>query len=256
MSRARSGAGVGASAALVTLGCPKNLVDGEVMAAGLGRAGFILTGNDREADVIVVNTCAFIGAAREEAWEYIRRAADLRRNGRCRALIVAGCLAQGFAEEIRERFPEVDRVLGTGEVEAVAGAAADLVRRPPGDREEPRVGAGGVEREPGRAPGYLPSGPSARLLSTPGHYAYLKIAEGCSHKCAYCLIPTLRGPYRSRPPGDVVAEAKELAAIGVKELVLVAQDTTLYGRDLAGRPLASPSGAPSSWVFRAKPTPT
>jgi len=211
--------------AVVTLGCPKNLVDSEVMAGVIGRAGFTLTGDPEAAEAIVINTCAFIGPAREEAWERIGEAAGLRRAGRCRALVVAGCLAQGFAGEIHERFPEVDRVLGTGEVEEVARVLRDALGgvSPPRPEETATV-----------PPGYVPRGPAARLLSTPPHYAYLKIAEGCNHRCAFCLIPALRGPYRSRPPEDLVREARSLEALGVRELVLVAQDTTVYGRDLPG----------------------
>jgi ribosomal protein S12 methylthiotransferase len=212
--------------AVITLGCPKNLVDGEVMAALLGRAGYILTSDVEQADAIVINTCAFIRPAREEAWERLEKAARLRREGRCRALIVAGCLAQGFAGEIRDKLPEADAVLGTGDVEAVTPALRDILggRRPPAGTDQPGP------------PGYLPMGDVPRLVSTPPPYAYLKIAEGCSHSCAFCLIPSLRGPYRSRRPDDVVAEARSLERVGVREIVLVAQDTTAYGRDLGGGP--------------------
>lgn len=222
----------GPRVAVVSLGCPKNLTDSEVMSGVLGRAGFTLTDDLEAAEAIVVNTCAFIGPARDEAWEVIGRAAALRRRGGCRALVVAGCLAQGFAQEIRRRVPEVDRLLGTGDVQEVARVVADALagRKSP----EPQTGPEGRRL---RTPGYLPDKDAPRLVSTPGHYAYLKIAEGCDHRCAFCLIPSLRGPYRSRPPEDVVAEARALDRMGVKELVLVAQDTTAYGRDLRGRPL-------------------
>ncbi len=219
-------AAVSQRVAVINLGCPKNLVDSETMAGLLGQAGFVLTDAPTAADAIVVNTCAFIGPAREEAWEVIGQAAASRREGTCRALIVAGCLAQGFPGDVRRRVPEVDRLLGTGDfgrvVEAVRSVLEESGRRP-----EPGFGP----------PGYLPSGAAPRLLSTPPHYAYLKIAEGCNHRCAFCLIPSLRGPYRSRPVEDVVAEAVSLDRMGVRELILVAQDTTVYGRDLGGRPL-------------------
>ncbi len=217
--------------AVVTLGCPKNLTDSEVMAGLLGREGFTVTDDLEAADGIVINTCAFIGPAREEAWGEIERAVALRRSGRCRALLVAGCLAQGFGPEIRMRAPEVDRLLGTGDVGRVSQAVASLL----GGRIRPAAGAGGSSEF--AAPGYVPTGDEPRLLGTPPHYAYLKIAEGCSHRCAFCLIPGLRGPYRSRPVGEVVREAGTLERAGVREIVLVAQDTTAYGRDLGGSPL-------------------
>jgi len=217
-----------AGVAIINLGCPKNLVDSEVMAALVGRAGLALTGDPADADAIVINTCAFIGPARDEAWEEIARAARLRREGPCRALVVAGCLVQGFGEEVRRRFPEVDQTLGTGDVEEVPRVLERLLS---GAR------AGEAGDRPASEAGYLPAGPAPRLLSTPPHYAYLKIAEGCGHRCAFCLIPALRGRYRSRPPADLVEEARALETLGVKELILVAQDTTVYGRDLGGRPL-------------------
>ncbi len=228
------------SVAVVTLGCPKNLVDSEVIAGLVGKAGFILTGDLDSAEAIVINTCAFIGPAREEAWSRIEEAVELRRRGPCRALIVAGCLAQGFGEEIARRAPEVDRLLGTGDVDRVVAALRSVLA------EDDQIGAvaGGGSGSCGKVvgpafayPGYLPDASVPRLVSTPPHYAYLKIAEGCSHRCAFCLIPSLRGRYRSRPPEDVVREARALDRMGVKELVLVAQDTTIYGRDLAGRSL-------------------
>lgn len=218
--------------AVVTLGCPKNLTDSEVMAGLLGRAGFTVTDELEAAEAIVVNTCAFIGQAREEAWREIERAAALRRDGSCRALVVAGCLAQGFAGEIERRAPEVDRLLGTGDVARVAQAVAAAL-----EREADHAGRPGRQHWDFAAPGYLPAENEPRLVSTPAHYAYLKIAEGCSHRCAFCLIPSLRGPYRSRPLDSVVAEARALDRMGTREIILVAQDTTAYGRDLGGRPL-------------------
>ncbi len=219
------------SVAVVTLGCPKNLVDSEVMAALLGQAGLVLSGNPEASDGIVINTCAFMAAARDEAWAEIEKAVARKREGRCRALVVAGCLAQGFGEEILRRYPEVDRLLGTGEVDQVVAAVAAALE------QGPDAGPGVRGGLPAAPPGYLPGRDQARLLATPAHYAYLKIAEGCNHRCAFCLIPALRGGYRSRPPDEVVREARTLVKLGVRELVLVAQDTTIYGRDIAGRSL-------------------
>ncbi|HCJ09551.1 MAG TPA: 30S ribosomal protein S12 methylthiotransferase RimO [Clostridiales bacterium] len=237
--RDRSGERRPATVAIVTLGCPKNLVDSEVMAALVGRAGFVLTGDMHEADAIVINTCAFIRAAREEAWRYLEQAVRLRRKGRCRALVAAGCLAQGFADEVRATAPEVDALLGTGEVGEVVRVLEEVLEgSEPRDGASRRVAPGRTAgraaaprvRGPSAPPGWLPSGPAPRLLGTPGHYAYLKIAEGCDHRCAFCLIPSLRGRYRSRPLDDLLREARDLEEAGVRELVLVAQDTTLYGR--------------------------
>lgn len=233
-----------ATAAVVTLGCPKNLVDSEVMAALLGSCGHVLTDDPKEADVVVINTCAFIGPAREEAWAEIGEAAELRRSGRCRALVVAGCLAQGFGDEVSRRFPEVDALVGTGEVDKIIEAVERVTTSGPAQGDViPGPGiahgkSGGRAADAPRAiPGYVPVGPAPRLLGTPLHYAYLKIAEGCDHRCAFCLIPSLRGPYRSRPLKDLIAEAQGLEGLGVRELVLVAQDTTAYGHDLEGRPM-------------------
>jgi ribosomal protein S12 methylthiotransferase len=232
--------------AIIALGCPKNLTDSEVMAGFAGRAGFVLSGDLDSAEVIIVNTCAFIGPAREEAWSRIEEAAIRRRRGTCRALIVAGCLAEGFREEIAKRAPEVDCLLGTGEVGRVvetlnsvllqAGRAQDRQEGPEGvdgSAEAAQAVGGGFSA----GPGYLPDAGTPRLLSTPPHYAYIKIAEGCGHRCSFCRIPLLRGPYRSRPLEDVVQEARDLGRMGVKEIILVAQDTTIYGRDLVGRSL-------------------
>lgn len=223
--------------AVVTLGCPKNLVDSEVMAGLVGRRGLDVTSDLGDADGIVINTCAFIGPAREEAWSNLAQASRLRREGPCRALVVAGCLPQGAPDEVRERFPEVDRLLGTGQVEEVAEVMAGLLLGPnavggraPAPQERKEAVAQPFPAFP--APGYLPRGPSIRLVSTPRHYAYLKVGEGCDHRCAFCVIPRLRGPYRSRPIPDLVAEAQALESLGAREVILVAQDTTAYGRDL------------------------
>lgn len=223
------------------------------MAGLLGQAGFALTSEVEAADVIVINTCAFIGPARDEAWEKLEEAATLRRHGPCRALVVAGCLAQGFTGEIRRRVPEVDRLVGTGEVGGIVRAVQAAL-----GQEEEGGGAAAARpapegfAPPAASPGYVPDADAPRLVGTPAHYAYLKIAEGCDHRCAYCLIPSLRGPYRSRPPGDLVREAQALERLGVRELVLVAQDTTVYGLDLARGAAAGGAATPRAAATAAR----
>ncbi len=220
MTRPRPAVGV------ISLGCPKNLVDTEVMLGLLSRAGFAIVGDAARADVLLVNTCCFIEAAREEAAEALTEAAALRRAGRARALVCAGCWPQAEAERLRARFPEVDAFMGPGEVadvvEVVEGALAG-VRRP----------------APTAAPdAYLHAEGLPRLRTTPPWSAYVKIADGCSHGCRFCVIPRLRGRYRSRPLEAVVAEVRALAAEGVREVNLVSQDTTAYGQDRGGPDLA------------------
>jgi ribosomal protein S12 methylthiotransferase len=210
-----------ATVALVTLGCPKNLVDSETMLGLLGHAGFRATGDLAAADIAIVNTCSFIEPAREESVAAVLEVAAAKRSGRLRGLVVAGCMAQRYGSELVREIPEVDAVVGTGElgrivevVDALLGGEAGMVL----------VGAPGA---PVRDFG-------ARVLATPRHFAYLKIAEGCDHRCAFCIIPALRGPLRSRSVEDNLAEAERLAALGVRELCLISQDTTGYGTDLPG----------------------
>lgn len=220
---------------MISLGCAKNLVDSEVMLGLLAQAGFRITPRRDEADVLVVNTCGFIREAKEEAIEAILEAAREKESGRCRALVVAGCLAQRYREELKREIPEIDAVLGTGEV----GRIADLVKQLLGRGANGGTGGAGggtVNDEEEAPPGFLYGSGVPRIRSTPPYTAYLKIAEGCDNRCSYCVIPYLRGPYRSRPLEVVLEEAESLAAQGVKELILVAQDTTLYGMDLYGRP--------------------
>ena len=210
--------------AFVTLGCPKNTVDSEHMLGALVADGFRTVGDPAEADVAVVNTCAFLGSAVRESKDVIARVAALKHGGRLRGLIVAGCLAQRAGGELLAEFPEVDAVLGTGRWDAVPAAAR-------------RVLAGAADRVVDRAdPGGALEGRSPRALSTPRHIAYLKISEGCDHRCTFCVIPQLRGDQRSRPLESLVAEAERLAALGVRELNLIGQDTTAWGTDLPGRP--------------------
>jgi ribosomal protein S12 methylthiotransferase len=224
---------------LVSLGCPKNLVDSEVMLGFAEQAGHTLTHDPSEADVLVVNTCAFIDAAKRESVDTILEMARHKTDGACRRLIVTGCLAERYRDELRREIPEIDVVLGTGEVPAIAGAiagdaaTAPLVfhrtRHPAPRTPHPAPGT----RHP--APDYLYDANTPRVFATPRHYAYLKVAEGCDYACAFCIIPTLRGRYRSRPADSILHEARTLAGRGVKELLLVSQDTTFYGVDRGER---------------------
>jgi ribosomal protein S12 methylthiotransferase len=216
---------------LVSLGCPKNLVDSEVMLGLAEEAGHTLTSEPAEADVLVVNTCAFIEAAKQESIDAILEMAAHKRNGVGRRLIVTGCLAERYRDELRTEMPEIDVVLGTGEVPGIVGAIAGT--SPAGGapvtffkRQEPVSAPAGKQ-----LPTYLYDAGTPRLLATPRHFAYLKIAEGCDYKCSFCIIPTLRGKYRSRRAESILEEARKLAARGVKELILISQDTTFYGLD-------------------------
>jgi len=210
--------------AFVTLGCPKNQVDSEAMLGLLVRDGFRTVADPAQADVAVVNTCAFLQSAVRESRETIAQVAALKHSGRLKGLIVAGCLAQRAGDTLLADFPEVDAVLGTGQWKDVVGAARHVLA---GDGERWSRTA-----EPGGA--LDPDAP--RALSTPRHLAYLKISEGCDHRCTFCIIPRLRGDQKSRPLAELVAEARRLAALGVRELVLIGQDTTGYGTDLPDRP--------------------
>ncbi len=203
---------------LVSLGCPKNLVDSEVMLGTLRGRGFDLTDDPSEADIIVVNTCAFIEPARRESIDTILEMAAYKTTGRCRRLVVAGCMVQRHHDELRRELPEVDALVGLNDVERIAEAC----NLDPGVRFEASQGAAR----------YLYSEASPRLLTTPTHSAYLKISEGCDHTCAFCAIPSFRGLQRSRPIASILEEARRLAAAGAVEINLIAQDTTDYGRDL------------------------
>jgi ribosomal protein S12 methylthiotransferase len=238
------GPAVSPKVGFVSLGCPKNLVDSEVMMGLLARAGAELTPRADEADVIVVNTCSFIASAQQESVDTILEMARLKSGGRARKLVVAGCLVERFRNEIRQNIPEVDAVVGTGELEqilaaaGVAPATADsplriLQSRPEGDA---RAAQGRFSRERWEGaiadlPNYLYDEATPRVLATPGHTAYVKIAEGCDHPCSFCIIPQLRGKFRSRRFESVVAEAERLARSGVREVTLIGQDTTCYGED-------------------------
>ncbi|RPI49178.1 MAG: MiaB/RimO family radical SAM methylthiotransferase, partial [Acidobacteria bacterium] len=223
----------------VSLGCPKNLVDSEVMMGLSHEGGHTLTPNPSEADVLVVNTCAFIDSAKEESVNTILELAEFKKSGSCKRLVVAGCLAERYRDELKAQIPEIDAVLGTGEVPEIVGAIEGAGRT----RTIPLtlVQAGGPEpRVRSRElPTYLYDA-EPRVFSTPRHFAYIKVAEGCDYKCSFCIIPTLRGHYRSRPVDAIVREAQSLAARGVRELILISQDTTFYGRDL-GKGAALPA---------------
>jgi ribosomal protein S12 methylthiotransferase len=220
---------------LVSLGCPKNLVDSEVMLGLAHAAGHELTRDPQSADVLVVNTCAFIDSAKQESIDTILEMAQHKKDGSCQRLIVTGCLAERYRDELRAQIPEIDAVLGTGEVpeivRAIGGAASASSVSPLTFHREPRTMSGTPPITGRQPPSYIYDADTPRLLATPKHYAYVKIAEGCDYKCAFCIIPTLRGAYRSRPEDSIVLEAERLAARGVKELLLISQDTTFYGID-------------------------
>lgn len=204
----------------ISLGCDKNLVDTEKMLGILGSEGYYFVDDETDADVIVINTCCFIGDAKEESVNTILDMARYKKEGKLKALIVTGCLAQRYKNEIIEEIPEVDAVLGTTSYEEIAEAVKKALG-----------GEHLLSFENIDAP---VSEKTKRLVTTGGHYAFLKIAEGCDKRCTYCIIPYLRGRYRSVPMEQLVKEAEELAQKGVKELILVAQETTLYGKDLYG----------------------
>ena len=230
---------------MISLGCPKNLVDSEVMLGLAQEQGHQLTRDAGDADVLIVNTCAFIDKAKQESIDTILEMAEHKKTGACKRLVVTGCLAERYRDELREQIPEIDAILGTGEVpqivEAIGirhsglGIQTVPLLRPNG--EHVLLGAQGREprAESPALPTYLYDASTPRLLATPRHYAYVKIAEGCDYKCAFCIIPTLRGKYRSRSHESIVTEAERLAAQGVKELLLISQDTTFYGIDRGDR---------------------
>ncbi len=207
----------------ISLGCDKNLVDAERMLGSLSQDGYTFTDDETEADVILVNTCCFINDAKEESVNTILEMADYKKNGNCKALLVSGCMAQRYKEEILEEVPEVDGILGTTSYDEISKVLKEAL--------------GGQRVADFHDLSELPETKmrSKRLVTTGGHYAFLKISEGCNKRCTYCIIPSLRGPYRSVPMEQLIEEAKELAEQGVKELILVAQETTLYGVDIYGQ---------------------
>ena len=204
----------------ISLGCDKNLVDSENMIGMMTAAGIEMTDDEAEADIIVVNSCCFIGDAKEESINNILEMAEYKKSGSCKALIVTGCLAQRYQDEIRTEIPEVDAIIGTNSYDAIMEAVNQALDHQFFKSMQPLVG--------------LPQIATKRALTTGGHFAYLKIAEGCNKNCTYCVIPSVRGRYRSVPMEELIAQAISLVNDGVKELVLVAQETTLYGVDLYG----------------------
>ncbi|MEA3470560.1 MAG: 30S ribosomal protein S12 methylthiotransferase RimO, partial [Thermodesulfobacteriota bacterium] len=210
---------------IISLGCPKNLIDSEVMAAILERNGGRIVSSEEEADTVIINTCAFILPAKEESIEEIFRMADLKERGVLENLIVTGCLPQRYGTVLEDEIPEVDLFLGTGEVPHIADYIKKLEKR---EVLESHTFIG--------KPDFLMDSSHSRLISTPSHTAYLKIAEGCSNCCSYCVIPIVRGRYRSRKPDDILKEAQVLAEGGVKEIILTAQETTAYGKDVREKP--------------------
>jgi ribosomal protein S12 methylthiotransferase len=238
----------------LSLGCPKNLVDGEVMLGIARDAGHEITPDSNEADVLVVNTCAFIDNAKEESINAILEMAALKNQGSGKRLVVTGCLAERYRDELRKEIPEIDALLGTGEVPKILEAIGDrrpwsVVRGPEQTTEQHAVTfytkapvhpSRTADHEPRNpiarsAPDYIYDADTPRLLTTPKHFAYVKIAEGCDYTCAFCIIPTLRGSYRSRTIESIVREAHGLAARGVRELLLISQDTSFYGIDRGER---------------------
>ena len=256
---------------MISLGCPKNLVDSEVMLGLAQQAGHELTQDPATADVLVVNTCAFIDSAKKESIDTILEMAQFKKDGSARRLIVTGCLAERYRDELKAEIPEIDAVLGTGEVPDIVAAIGGVGTRQSSpltffrptvkfpeatvQNAEPGTVNGGdagpaaavLEHHhegsrdgngatPSRgAPTYIYDANTPRIFATPRHYAYVKVAEGCDYKCAFCIIPTLRGAYRSRTSESIVEEARALAALGVKELLLISQDTTFYGIDRGER---------------------
>jgi ribosomal protein S12 methylthiotransferase len=203
----------------VSLGCPKNLLDSEIMMGHMTRAGYELTSDQKQADILIVNTCGFVEQAKEESIDTILEMARSKKDGRCRRLVVTGCLAQRYASDIAREIPEVDVVAGLDQVESIAQIC---------DNKERDI----YDLKADGSAAYLYDHLSPRVLSTPSHTAYLKISEGCEYPCTFCIIPKIRGRYRSRTPDSVLAEAESLVGKGAKELVLIAQDTTRYGVEL------------------------
>ena len=220
---------------MISLGCPKNLVDSEVMLGLAQQGGHELTQDAGDADVLIVNTCAFIDSAKQESIDTILEMARHKTDGSCKRLIVTGCMAERYRDELKQEIPEIDAVLGTGQVPEILGAITGGATPMTFYRSPDRNPQSAIRNPPSQGPGALPTyiydADTPRLMATPKHYAYIKIAEGCDYKCAFCIIPTLRGEYRSRPGDSIVREARALVARGVKELLLISQDTTFYGID-------------------------
>jgi len=206
----------------ISLGCPKNLVDSEVMMGQLEQSGYQITANAEDADTIVVNTCGFIDSAKKESIDTILEAAQLKSSGQAKRLIVAGCLVERYRDELKAEIPEVDAFIGTSQINEILTVCDPKTNT----RSLPVVPLGNQSAT------YLYDESTPRVLATPSHYAFVKIAEGCDRPCAFCFIPQMRGHFRSRRFGSIIAEAHQLAEEGVKEIILVAQDSSRYGEDL------------------------
>ncbi len=213
-----------AKISFVSLGCDKNLIDSEIMLGLIDEEGYTITYDDSEADIIIINSCGFIMDANQEAIDKVLEMADYKRDGQCKALIVTGCMAQRYKDEIFEALPEVDAVVGTGDFESIGNVIKRLLN---GEKQ--------VELVTDKEHLLNPDNSYKRIITTTGGFSYLKIAEGCDNHCTYCTIPSLRGHYRSRTIDSLVKEAKILASKGVRELILIAQDTSLYGSDIYGK---------------------
>ncbi|MDD5952741.1 MAG: 30S ribosomal protein S12 methylthiotransferase RimO [Oscillospiraceae bacterium] len=211
---------MGKQVGMISLGCSKNQVDGEVLLATLRDAGFCITNDLTQCDAVIVNTCGFVESAKKESIDEILNMVDLKKNGSLKAIVVTGCLAERYQSEIQREMPEVDAVVGIGGNPQIACVLEKALRGQPASVFPEKLA--------------LPIS-GKRIQSTPKHYAYLKVSEGCDNRCSYCAIPLIRGKFRSRPLDDVVEEAKALAANGVRELIVIAQDTTRYGEDLYGK---------------------
>ncbi|CAN5135110.1 30S ribosomal protein S12 methylthiotransferase RimO [soil metagenome] len=209
----------------ISLGCPKNLVDSEVMMGQLQQAGYEITADESEAETLVVNTCGFIDAAKRESIDAILAAARMKADGKCRRLVVAGCLVERYRDELRAEMPEVDAFIGTSQVSQITNVCDERVNT----RSLPVLPIGNQSAT------YLYDESTPRVLATPGYSAFIKIAEGCDRPCAFCFIPQMRGHFRSRRFGSIMSEAQALVEKGVKELILVAQDSSRYGEDLGER---------------------
>ena len=228
----------------ISLGCDKNLVDTEMMLGMLAEKGHSFTDDEEQAEAVVINTCCFIGDAKEESINTILQMAERRNSGQLKALIVTGCLAQRYREQIQQEIPEVDAILGTMAIDRVTEAIDEVVSASGKAQDDGGADGGEEGTEPETEACHFrhitdPDSPLVygrhRSITTGGHYAYMKIAEGCDKRCTYCIIPYVRGGYRSVPMEALVQEAGELAEKGVRELILVAQETTVYGRDLYGK---------------------
>lgn len=207
---------------MISLGCPKNLVDSEVMMGVLRRHGFELTPDAGDADIVVINTCGFIDAAKQESVDTILEMAELKNSGGLEKLIVAGCLVERYRKELQQEIPEIDAVLGTSQIEQIAEACSDPLSF--GRQEKVLAGPDAIT--------YLYSDQTPRVLATAPYSAYMKISEGCDRPCTFCVIPSMRGHFRSRSPESVIREVEQLGAAGTREVVLIAQESTLYGSDL------------------------